>query len=184
MKQNKSEKVVEFEKKIAGTVITILDFVSLFCLLLIVIAMFLPICKVEIIGESVGLFDFSDISFVSFLMNLITISLVLVPPLVINKFRNDIIDEKNDKQKLSKILLIISILQVVLVVLLVILNLPTLTVAGMLEIPTELVTTGAGTIIIYVVGIINSLIVLVRTILLIGVLNGKLELKTLLNIKK
>ena len=184
MKQNKSERVIEFEKKIAGTVITVLDLFSILCLLLIAIAIFLPICRVDIINESVGLFDFTDASFVGFLMNLIIISLVFAPVFVINKFRNDIIDGKNNKEKLSKLIFIISIAQFVLVVFLVILNLPTLSVSSILEIPAEFVSAGSGTIIIYVVGIINSLIIVGKTILTIGVLNEKINLKTIINIKK
>ena len=184
MMKNKSEKVIEFEKKIAGTLIAILDLVSAFCMLLIAIAIFLPIVNIDILGESIGIFDFSDASSVGLLMNLIIIFLASSPTFIINKFRNDFIDGKNDKQKLNKIIFIISIAQFVLVVLFVILNLPVSLVSGVLEISTEFISAGAGTIIIYVTGIINSLIVLVKTVFLIGVLNEKLELKRIINIKK
>lgn len=184
MKQKKSEKVIEFEKQIAGTLVTILDLISIPCLLLLVVGVFLPICKVEIINENISLFDFSDASSVGLLMNLIIICLASLPGMIINKFRNDIIDGAKDKQKTSKYILIISIIQFVIVLLAVVLNLTVLSVSGLMEISKDFISAGSGTIMIYVVGIINSLIVLIKSILTIGVLNDKIQLRKILNIKK
>ena len=184
MNQNKSEKVIEFERKTLGTLITILDLVAVFCTLLIVIGIFLPICNIDIIGESISLFDFTDVSFGAFLTTLMIILIVFVPGFVINKFRNDIIDNKNDKEKLSKLIFIISIAQFGLVLFLIILNLPVLSVSGSLEIPTEFVSAGAGTIIIYVAGTIYSLIIFAKSILEMAIINGRLELKKIINVKK
>ena len=183
MQNKKSEKVKNFEKQVSGTILSVLDLVGLIPLLLIIIGIFLPYCHVDIVNESIGLFDFTDQSMIGFFINLL-VGVCGYSSLINDGFRNMILDEKINKEKGAKYLLIISLVLLLLPIIFAILNMPVVAIADSLGISENALSLGAGCVMVYIGGILGAFISVVKQGITYTLFTGKVKIENLTKIIK
>ncbi len=182
MKNTKSENVQNFERQTLGTILTIVGFASLLAGLLILIGLFLPICEVKLVDESITIFDFDDNSMLGVIMNLIIVLVSCGGTLLIIHFRNNALDEKIDKRFASQLILLISTISLLLTIIFVAINLPIAAISSSLELNENLFRTGAGTILIYIGAILVAIENIINALFYFAVFNNKVKIENLVKI--
>ena len=175
--QKNETKNFNFEKQSRGTIFTIIEFLSIISGLLILIGLFLPVCRDELFNKTIGIFDFTETSTIGIVLSMIIIMISMGSLLLIKFLKSKAINEQIDKRLASIIILVIAGIALLTTLIFVFTNLPILIISIYLDVNTEILSAGAGCILFYIASIISSIEAVILALLYYAILNNKIKIE-------
>jgi len=179
--KKKTQKEIDFSNQIFGTIFTLLELISIIMLLLGFIGLFLPICNIDIINVKLNIFDFTGDAVIGFVTCCLIYLLPASSMFLINHFTSKLVNEEIKTQSKKNLIIAIGSISLILVIILTAINLPILAISSNSGIDSNLLSAGAGTIMIYITSIINALMNCIISVFYFAIFNDKLKVE---NFKK